>query len=234
MTSSRSPAERWYRTKQDPQEAQQALLSLVKYLSELAADPPPGLIARLKEEQVATGAMDLQDLVFNSLLLLIAGHETTASVLSLAVITLLEHPEQLARVRADPEVVPSAVEELLRYLSVFDAAPQRIAAEDIEIGGVLIKAGDGIVIGSSLANRDPEAFEVPDRFDVTRAANHHIAFGYGVHQCLGQNLARMELQLAIPALFERIPALRLAVPVEELLLRPAVAIQGVDSLPVEW
>jgi cytochrome P450 len=218
----------------DPVEGQQAMAAIGKYLADLAADPPPGLIARLKEDQVATGAMDPEDLVLNAMLLLFAGHETTASVISLAVITLLDHPEQLALLRSDPDVVPAAVEELLRYLSIVDAGPQRIAAEDIEIGGVVVKAGDGIVIASALANRDPGTFEDPDRFDIAREPNHHVAFGFGVHQCLGQNLARMELRLALPALFERIPALRLAVPVEELLLRPAVAIQGVNSLPVEW
>ena len=168
------------------------------------------------------------------MLLLVAGHETTASVISLGVITLLEHAEQLERFRSDPDVVPGAVEELLRYLSIIDSGPQRIAAEDIEIGGVHVDAGDGIVISSSLANRDPDAFPDPDRFDIARTPNHHLAFGYGVHQCLGQNLARMELRIALPALFERIPSLRLAVPVEELRLRPAVSIQGVNALPVAW
>jgi pentalenic acid synthase len=109
-----------------------------------------------------------------------------------------------------------------------------VAVGDIEIGGVLIKAGDAIAISGGIVNRDAAAFEDPDRFDLTRPAGHHLAFGYGVHQCLGQNLARMELQLALPALFERIPSLRLAVPVDELKLRPAIAIQGVNSLPVAW
>jgi pentalenic acid synthase len=219
---------------QDPQEAQQGIGAIFKYLTDLAADPPPGLIARLKEEYVETGALAPEELVPNAFVLLVAGHETTASMLSLSVITLLEHPEELARFRADPHLAPTAVDELLRYLSIVDAGPQRIAIEDIEIGGVLIKAGDGIVIASSVVNRDPEAFEDPDRFDIGRENNHHLSFAYGVHQCLGQNLARMELQVALAALFERIPTLRLAVPVDQLELRGAVAIQGVNSLPVEW
>jgi cytochrome P450 len=215
-------------------EVQSAFEALSQYLAKLAEDPPPGLIARLKQEQVATGALSPELLVRNSVLLLIAGHETTASMTSLAVITLLEHPDQLAHLRATPEAITGAVEELLRYLSIVDAGPARIAIEDIEIGDVLIKAGDGVLIGSGLANRDPEAFPEPDRFDITRPARHHVAFGYGVHQCLGQNLARMELELAISALFDRIPTLRLAVPVEELELRPGSTIQGVNSLPVTW
>jgi cytochrome P450 len=216
---------------QDPAEAGQAMGRLFGYLSTLADDPPPGLIARLKQEQVDTGAMKRAELIPNSLLLLVAGHETTSSVLSLSAIALLEHPDQLAALHDDPA---KAVEELLRYLSVVEAALLRVAVGDIEIGGVLIKAGDAIAISGGIANRDAAAFEDPDRFDLTRPAGHHLAFGYGVHQCLGQNLARMELQLALPALFERIPSLRLAVPVDELKLRPAIAIQGVNSLPVAW
>jgi pentalenic acid synthase len=214
--------------------ARAAFEALSQYLAKLVEDPPPGLIARLKEEQVATGALSSELLVRNSVLLLIAGHETTASMTSLAVITLLDHPDQLDHLRATPEAITGAVEELLRYLSIVDSGPARIAIEDIEIGDVVIKAGDGVLIGSALANRDPEAFPEPDRFDITRPARHHVAFGYGVHQCLGQNLARMELELAISALFERIPTLRLAVPVEELQLRPGSTIQGVNSLPVTW
>jgi pentalenic acid synthase len=216
---------------QDPAEAGPAMGRLFGYLSTLAADPPPGLIARLKTEQVDTGAMKLEELIPTSLLLLVAGHETTASTLSLSAITLLEHPDQLAALHADPA---KATEELLRYLSVVEAALLRVAIADIEIGEVLIKAGDAIAISGGIVNRDAAAFEDPDRFDLTRPAGHHLAFGYGVHQCLGQNLARMELQLALPALFDRIPSLRLAVPVSKLDLRPAMAIQGVNSLPVTW
>jgi pentalenic acid synthase len=219
---------------QDPDEVGMANLELLEYLTGLAADPPPGLIARLAEERVATGELSPQELAATALILLVAGHETTASMLTLGVITLLEHPEQLAKFRADPTLTSGTVEELLRYLSIVDGAPTRLALEDIELGGVTIKAGDGVLIGSSLANRDPEAFPEPDRFDITRQARHHVSFGYGVHQCLGQNLARMELELALPALFDRIPDIRLAKPVEELELRPPTTIQGVNSLPVEW
>jgi cytochrome P450 len=207
---------------------------LMDYLVKLVQDPPPGLIARLKDEQVATGAMNEYDLASNSLILLVAGHETTASMLSLAVITLLDHPDQLAALKASPDAVPGAVEELLRYLSIVDAGPFRVALADIEIGGDTIRAGDGVIIASALANRDPSVFADPDTFDIARSARHHVAFGYGVHQCLGQNLARMELELALPTLFDRIQDLRLAVAVEDLELRPAATIQGVNTLPVTW
>jgi vitamin D 1,25-hydroxylase len=207
---------------------------LSDYLTGLIADPPPGLIARLKAEQVNTGNMTEAQLVINSIILLVAGHETTASMISLAVITLLDHPEQLVALRADPGSAPGAVDELLRYLSIVDAGPARVAIADIEIGDVVIKAGEGVLITSSIVNRDPKAFPEPDTFDISRASRHHVAFGYGVHQCLGQNLARMELELAIPALFERIPTIRLAAAVEDLTLRPAATIQGVNALPVTW
>jgi cytochrome P450 len=215
----------------------EALASINTYLSELAEDPPAGLLKRLKEEQVATGAMELADLVSHALFVLSAGYQVTASMISLSVITLLEHPEQLALLRSGPDAIPGVIDELLR-LTVFDIGPRRIATEDIEIGGTVIKAGDGIVIGSSMANRDPSAFEDPDRFDVSRDLNHHLVFGFGVHQCLGHSLARMVLQLALSTLFERIPSLRLAGPVEELYLRPTasipVTLRSVDRLPVEW
>ncbi|RSM86994.1 cytochrome P450 [Kibdelosporangium aridum] len=218
----------------DPETAGKATGQLLAYISNLAQDPPPGLIARLKQEQVETGAMTLNDLVFNSLLLLGAGHETTSSMISLGVLTLLEHPGQLAALRSDPDKVPGAVEELLRYLTIAEGPMLRVAVADIPIAGEVIKAGEAIVIVGSIVNRDPDVFADPDRFDVSRGATHHVAFGYGVHQCLGQNLARTELRLALSALFERVPDLRLAVPVDELELRPAMTIQGVNALPVTW
>jgi vitamin D 1,25-hydroxylase len=211
---------------------------LVGYLDRLVAErerrPGPGLIGRLVAEQVASGELTREDLVTTSMLLLVAGHETTASMISLSVITLLEHPDQLAALRADPDVMPSAVEELLRYLSIADLAGVRVATADIDVDGQKVRAGDGVIVANSISNRDEDAFADPDAFDVRRPARHHLAFGYGVHQCLGQNLARMELEIALRELFGRIPTLRLAVPVTELALRPGNTIQGVNELPVRW
>jgi pentalenic acid synthase len=203
-------------------------------ISRLEAEPGPGLIGSLVAEQLAHGEIDREELVVTALLLLVAGHETTASMTSLSVITLLEHPDQHAALRADPGLVPGAVEELLRYLAIADIAGGRIAKADIEIDGQVIRAGEGVIVTNSIANRDGDVFEDPDRFDVHRPARHHIAFGYGVHQCLGQNLARLELEVILTALFERIPTLRLAVPVDQLTLRPGTTIQGVNELPVTW
>jgi cytochrome P450 len=203
-------------------------------ITELQAGPADGLLGHLVHNQFANGEMSREELISTGLLLLVAGHETTASMTSLSVITLLDHPDQLAALRADPDLVPAAVEELLRYLAIADIAGGRVAKADIEIDGQVIRAGDGVIVTNSIANRDGSVFEEPDTFDVHRSARHHLAFGYGVHQCLGQNLARLELEVIITALFDRIPTLRLAVPVDELKLRPGTTIQGVNELPVTW
>ncbi|WP_405781791.1 cytochrome P450 [Streptomyces sp. NBC_00859] len=200
----------------------------------LRGKPGPGLLSTLVTEQLEKGTIDREELVSTAILLLVAGHETTASMTSLSVITLLEHPDQYAALRADPSLVPGAVEELLRYLAIADIAGGRIATADIEIAGELIRAGEGVIVTNSIANRDSSVFADPDTFDVRREARHHLAFGYGVHQCLGQNLARLELDVILTALLERLPGLRLAVPVDGLTLRPGTTIQGVNELPVTW
>ncbi|MFI1801630.1 cytochrome P450 [Streptomyces sp. NPDC020379] len=222
----------------DPSDTIAAREELKGYLdglvSRLQARPGPGLLGSLVSGQLAAGEIDREELVVNAMLLLVAGHETTASMTSLGVITLLEHPDQLAALRADPGLAPGAVEELLRYLAIADLAGARVATADIEIDGQVIRAGEGVLVANSIANRDGSVFADPDTFDVRRSARHHIAFGYGVHQCLGQNLARLELEVIITALFDRIPTLRLAVPADRLVLRPGTTIQGVNELPVTW
>lgn len=203
-------------------------------ITRLQAEPGPGLLSSLVTDQLAHGEIDREELVSSSILLLVAGHETTASMTSLSVITLLEHPDQHAALRADPSLIPGAVEELLRYLAIADIAGGRFAKADIEIDGHVIKRGEGVLVSNSIANRDGSVFAEPDTFDVHRSARHHLAFGYGVHQCLGQHLARLELEIILGSLFERIPTLRLAVPTEQLTLRPGTTIQGVNELPVTW
>jgi len=173
-------------------------------------------------------------LVAMAFLLLVAGHETTANMISLGTVALLENPDQLAKVTADPSKTLSAVEELLRYFTIVDTVTARVATEDVELGGVTIRAGEGVLGLGYSANRDPEAFEDPDALDIERGARHHVAFGFGAHQCLGQNLARMELQIVIDTLFRRIPGLALAEPVEKLAFKDEAAIYGMHSLPVTW
>ncbi|WP_328842928.1 cytochrome P450 [Streptomyces sp. NBC_00258] len=211
--------------------------ALFGYLSELlaakTAAPGDDLMSRLATDRVATDEATAAEAAGMLVQLLIAGHETTASMLSLGAVTLLTHPGQLAALRADPALVPGAVEELLRYLTVVHIGMRRIALEDVEVGGVTVRAGEGVVVSLQAANRDPRAFPEPDTFDITRDAQHHLSFGHGPHHCLGQSLARAELQTALPALFQRLPELRLAVPAGEFALHGR-AIHGVSELPVTW
>ncbi|GIH79665.1 cytochrome P450 [Planobispora longispora] len=169
-----------------------------------------------------------------ALILLSAGFDTTANTLALGTFALLQNPGQLAALRADPTLTDRAVEELLRYLSVAKMF-MRTALEDIELGGRTIEAGTTVILSLNTANRDPERFTDPHVLDLGRQDGGHLAFGHGVHQCLGQQLARVELRVALPALLNRFPTLRLAVPAEEVALRPEIAdIYGVKSLPVTW
>ncbi|QJY50318.1 cytochrome P450 [Pseudonocardia broussonetiae] len=169
-----------------------------------------------------------------ALILLAAGLDTTANMLSLGTFALLSHPDQLAALRADPGLVDGAVEELLRYLSVAKTF-LRTALEDVELGGRTIAAGSTVILSHHTANRDPERFDDPHVLDVRRPYTGHVAFGHGIQQCLGQQLARVELRVALPALLDRFPTLRLAVPADEVVLRPETAdIYGVTRLPVTW
>lgn len=169
-------------------------------------------------------------------LLLVAGHETTANMIALGTLALLEHPEQLARVQDcdDPKVVAGAVEELLRYLTIVHDGRKRVAVEEIDIAGHTIRAGEGIIMATDLGNRDPAAFPDPDTLDLGRDARHHMAFGFGVHQCPGQPLPRIELQVAYSTLFGRIPYLRLSTTLDEVSIKHDGAVYGVYELPMTW
>jgi cytochrome P450 len=155
-------------------------------------------------------------------------------MISLGVLAFLENPAVREAVRADPARTPAAVEELLRYFSIVDVAVARMATADIEIGGLLIRAGEGVVMLSSAANRDPAAFSHADELDIGRAERHHLAFGFGPHQCLGQNLARLELQVVFDTLLRRIPDLRLAVPLDDVPFKDDAIVYGAYELPVTW
>ncbi|MFG2830818.1 cytochrome P450 [Streptomyces sp. NPDC048434] len=165
--------------------------------------------------------------------LLAAGLDTTANMLAHGAFALLRHPDQLAALRTDPGLADQAVEELLRYLSIAHTGA-RSALEDVELDGQLIRAGETVTLSIEAANRDPERFPDPDTLDLHRRATGHLAFGHGIHQCLGQQLARVEMRVAFPALFTRFPTLRLAVPPEEVPLRDGMNIYGVRRLPVTW
>jgi cytochrome P450 len=197
-------------------------------------DPADDLLSRLISKLRGRGAEDHEFVVSMAFVLLVAGHVTTSNMISLSVLALLEHPRQLARMLAEPTRIPAAVEELLRYLTIVVAATARIAVDDIEIGGVRIRAGEGVVALIQAANRDPAAFDDPGTLDIDRGARHHLAFGHGRHQCLGQNLARLELQVVLERLFRRLPGLRVAVPVAQLPLKVDANVHGLYRLPVTW
>lgn len=198
-------------------------------------EPGDDLLSKLVTEQLEpAGELGREDLLMMCLLLLNAGHETTANMISLGTVALLENPDQLAALRSDSELLPGTVEELLRYLSIADLVAIRIAAEDTELSGTTIRAGEGVIALLAAADWDPGVFPEPGRLDVHRGNRHHVAFGYGVHQCLGQNLARLELEIVFSTLFERIPTLRVAVPVDELPYKNDALLYGIHELPVTW
>ncbi|MFF5537207.1 cytochrome P450 [Streptomyces cinerochromogenes] len=193
------------------------------------ANPTDDVLSELTDSDLTD-----EELKGISLLLLSAGFDTTANMLALGTFALLQNPAQLAALRADPALTDQAVEELLRYLSVAKTF-WRTALEDVELGGQTIEAGTTVVLSYHTANRDPERFTDPHVLDLRRPYDGHLAFSHGIHQCLGQQLARIEMRVAFRALVDRFPTLRLAVPAEEVVLRPETAdIFGVKSLPVTW
>ncbi|MER7755918.1 cytochrome P450 [Kitasatospora sp. NPDC097643] len=211
---------------------------LEDYLGSLAArkreQPGDDILSRL----VARDDLTVREVASTGILLLIAGHETTANMIALSTALLLDRPEQVDRL-ADPAALPGAVEELLRHLTIVHSGLPRVALEDVELDGTVIRAGEGVLAMLSTANRDEELFggaghPSVDELDLDRDARRHLAFGFGVHQCLGQPLARAELQIALATLFRRLPGLRLAVPRGELDFRTDTLIYGLRSLPVTW
>jgi len=221
----------------DPVEVAQATNDLLDYVDRLVdvklATPADDLMTRLAQELLVPGIVSRADLVAILRLLLTAGHETTATMIGTGTFVLLQHPDQLAQMLANRELVPDVVEELLRYVSMLHSTIVRVAKEEVELSGTCVHAGDGLIATPGAANKDPEVFPEPHRFDIHRDARHHIAFGYGVHQCLGQPVARLELRTVFNTLFDRIPGLRLAVPAEEVPFNDSNLI-GVSSLPVTW
>ncbi|WP_410605952.1 cytochrome P450 [Amycolatopsis sp. lyj-90] len=213
-------------------EQEAAMNALGEYLYKLVvakrAEPADDILGEL----VTTELTD-EELTGIAFLLLGAGLDTTANMLGLGTFALLQHPDQLAVLREKPESMEGAVEELLRYLTIAHTGV-RTALEDVAIGGQLVKAGEAVAISAMAANRDPLKFPEPDRLDVGRKTAGHAAFGHGVHQCLGQQLARVQLKVAFTGLLARFPELRLAVPADEIPLRTDSDIYGVYALPVAW
>ena len=207
---------------------------LHQLVQERRADPGDDLISALITTEDPDGVVDDMFLMNAAGTLLIAAHDTTACMIGLGAALLLDSPDQLALLREDPSLVGNAVEELLRYLTIGQFGGERVATRDVDLGGVRIAEGEQVVAHVLAADFDPAFVEEPERFDITRRPAPHLAFGFGAHQCIGQQLARIELQIVFETLFRRFPSLRLAKPVEELRFRHDMVFYGVHELPVTW
>jgi len=196
------------------------------------AEPRDDLVSALAKAEEAGDQLSEDELLAMIFLLLVAGHETTVNLIGNGALALMRHPGQMERLRGDPSLVKTAVEELLRYESPLATATERFAREDIPIGSVVIPRGELVYAVLASANRDPRQFPEADTLDVAREPNRHLAFGLGIHYCLGAPLARLEGEIAIPALLRRAPGLRLAVPPERLGWRRGLVLRGLESLPV--
>jgi cytochrome P450 len=192
------------------------------------------LLSRVVHDYVETGELQEEQLVGFAELLLAAGFDTTSNMIGLGTLALLEHPDQFAALRDDPTMMAGAVEELLRYLTVTHLGRHRAATQDFEIDGHVLRAGEGVVVAHNIANRDPEYFDEPNTLDIGRDNRSHLAFGFGIHTCLGATLARLELEIVYTALIKRMPNLAVAVPVDQLEFKSDNAVYGLQQLPITW
>jgi cytochrome P450 len=203
-------------------------------LEEKKRHPSDNLLGRLIAGPWRAGQLSDEELLNIAVILLMAGFETTATMISLGVVTLLHHAGQLALLQSDMALIDEAVEELLRYHTPGDTDALRVAIADTEIDGQPIARGEAVIPLLWSANRDPAVFPLPDNFDIRREQRGQLAFGYGMHQCIGLNLARMEMRTALRRLFTRAPTLRLAIPLAELPFRYDSELFGLAALPVQW
>lgn len=212
---------------------------LTTYMADLVvqrhSEPTDDLIGELVRARDEDERLSEEELVFLCMLLLVAGYETTSNQISNFVYLLLTHPDQLALLRDRPELLPNAVEELLRFtpLSVSAAFP-RYAAALVKLGEGVVAEGQPVLTSTSEANRDPRVFADPDRLDITRPVTGHLGFGWGAHHCVGASLARMELQVALGSLLDRLPGLRLAVDADDVAWKPNLLFRGPRELPIAW
>ena len=207
---------------------------LREMFDEKRRNPRDDLISALVQAEEAGDKLGEDELLGMVFLLLIAGHETTVNLIGNGVLALLTHPDQLRRLREDPALIKPAIEELLRYDGPVETSTERFAREDVQIGDIIVQRGEMVLVVLASADHDPERFEDPDDLDITRADNKHLAFGKGIHFCLGAPLARMEGQIAINTLLRRMPDLRLKDPPEFLIWRPGLLLRGLKGLPVEF
>jgi cytochrome P450 len=222
------------------EEKARAFASMYAYLQELVErrkhDPGDDLLSHLVTDYLMTGQLNHETTILSAMTLLIAGHETTANMVSLGTVALLEHPDTFERLGEtdDGFVVANIVEELMRYLTIVHSQVDRVATEDLTLGGQTIRAGDFLVMNLPAGNWDTEFVDDPDVFDIERNTRGHLGFGYGVHQCIGQNLARVEMQVAFATLARRLPGLSLAVSPDQLQFKDEAGIYGMKQLPVRW
>lgn len=226
-------------TKSSAEEKAQAFASMYGYIQQLVErkerDPGDDLISRLVTEQIATGQLNRETAALSGMAMLVAGHETSANMISLGTVALLQHPDVFGQLSQtdDRAVIASIVEELMRYLSIVHSQVERVATEDFALGGQLISEGDMVLMNLPAGNWDTEFVDNPEAFDIERNTRGHLGFGYGAHQCIGQNLARVEMQIAFATLARRLPKLNLAVSPDELSFKDS-DIYGMKELPVTW
>ncbi|MFD9443905.1 cytochrome P450 [Streptomyces sp. NPDC060006] len=221
------------------EERQAAIVEVNAYISELIKlkkeEPGDDLLSRAMADYEASGEQYTDRDLFNMVRLLMnGGHETTASQISLGTACLLENPDQLDLLKSDPSLVKPAVEELVRIATIGDTAIPRVALEDIEVAGKVIRKGDGILFLGLAANRDPEVFPEPEKLIIGRGSRKHLGFGHGVHHCIGADLARLELEIVWSKLFQRVPTLRLDKPFLEIPRKEGAVIYGLWGLPLTW
>lgn len=208
---------------------------LATLIAKRRAEPTDDLLSGLVSARDDEDRLSEEELITMGIALLATGHHTTANQLANYLYTLLSRPGYWQQLLDDPELVPTAVEELLRYTPLSPYSENtRIATADIELGGQLVRAGEAVMIFPAVGNRDERIFERPEELDLTRKHNPHMAFGHGIHHCLGAPLARIELQIALSTLIRRLPTLELAVPAEEVPWKVDNVVRGVSGLPVRW
>lgn len=226
--------------KSSEEQKAQAFGAMYDYIQELVErkerDPGDDLISRLATDYVATGQLNRATAAMTGVIMMQAGHETTANMIALGTVALLQHREVFERLGKtdDRAVIANIVEELMRYLTIVHSQVDRIATEDLTISGQLIRAGDMVVMNLPAGNWDSDFVDNPETFDIDRNTRGHLGFGYGVHQCIGQNLARVEMQIAFATLARRLPRLQLAVSPAEMKFKDESDIYGMKELPVTW
>jgi cytochrome P450 PksS len=215
-----------------------SMMSFMRYLhkqiKERQAHPQDDLITALVQAREGNDMFNEDEVVSMIFLLLSAGHETTVNLIGSGMLALLEHPEQMQKLRNEPDLSKTAIEELVRFVCPAETATERYAREDITIAGTTIPRGELVLAVIGSANRDPNYFENPDTIDITRTNNRHLAFGQGIHYCLGAPLARLEAQVAIPILLQRLPRIHLTTQPEELRWRGGLILRGLEALPIAF